>query len=98
MPGLRSGPGSQYIYERDPEELVVEWYDHGESVPYESANRLLLGPTERAVLALSLGLPEGVSTHELAHALAWRFDSYFEVRSYLDEQHLAYRHEVDFQP
>jgi hypothetical protein len=98
MPGLRSGPGSQYIYSRDLEQLVVEWHDFGDDVPYESANKLVLNEDQQRQLAFILGAPEGISMLSLAERLAERFDSYFDVRAFLDENHLSYSHEVDFTP
>jgi hypothetical protein len=82
----------------DGEELVVDWYDFGDDVPYESGNKLLFDGNGCRQLRLALGLRQGKETEKLAQRVATRFDSYFEVRQFVDQRGIPYRHEVDFFP
>jgi hypothetical protein len=93
-----SGPGSQFIHIDERGRFVVEWYDFGAGVPYESANMLIFGDSELAAFAQHLGLDPGSDAQQIATELANRFNSYFAIRRYLDDAGLRYRHEVDFQP
>ncbi|HEY5409388.1 MAG TPA: hypothetical protein VIJ94_01560 [Caulobacteraceae bacterium] len=92
------GSGAHSIYGREDGCLVVEWYDFGEEVPYESANMLVMTAAEQAVLGEAIGLSPNTSAGELAAALADRFPSYWDIRRFLDERRLPYTHSVDFQP
>lgn len=89
-------PGSHVAYAVGSD-LVVEWHDHGDHAPYDSANLLIFGRPEQGALAQVLGCPLG-TPHELAHEVARRCDSYFVVRKLADANGIAYQHKVDFQP
>ncbi len=89
------GVGSHQAYV-DGEELVVDWYDFGDDVPYESGNKLFFGANSCRQLKLALGLRQGKGTEELAQRVASEFDSYFDVRKFADRRGIPYRHEVDF--
>jgi hypothetical protein len=92
-----AGPGSHFIYTDEKGRFVIEWYDFGKDVPYESANMLILGDSELAALADRLG-HSGAGAQQIADELAERFTSYFTIRAYLDGAGLKYRHEVDSMP
>jgi hypothetical protein len=91
-----SGAGSEWAHARGPD-LVIEWYDFGAHAPYESANLLILGPDGQAALAAAMGV-EGDAPDALAAAVAVRFISWFEVRSYLTTWKIPARRETDFMP
>lgn len=82
----------------DGQELVVDWYDFGEDVPYESGNKLFFDANGCRRLKLALGLPEAGEAEELARRVASSFSSYFDVRRFADQRGISYRHEVDFFP
>jgi hypothetical protein len=92
------GSGAHTIYTDEAGRMIVEWYDFGEEVPYESANMLILGAEVVAALSRGLGLARESSQGQIATVLAERFGSYFAIRDFLDTSGLPYRHEVDFQP
>jgi hypothetical protein len=78
--------------------LVVEWYDFGPQVPYQSANMLIFQPEAQQSFATALTLDPGQTPRDLAREVARRFNSYFDVREFVDAQQIAYDHEVDFEP
>jgi hypothetical protein len=80
------------------EDLVVDWYDFGDDVPYESGNKLLFDVNSCRQLKLALGLPQGNQVEQLAQRVASSFDSYFDIREFADHRRIPYRHEVDFFP
>jgi hypothetical protein len=91
------GAGSHRVDVTDDHCLVVEWYDFGDDVPYESANILTFSTADQEALAEAMGLP-GVTLGDLQSAVAERFASYWDVRAFCDQHHVPYRHDVDFMP
>ena len=94
----QKGPGAHFIHDREDGSLVVEWYDFGENVPYESANMLILTAAEQALVGEALGLSPTTNALELASALADQYSSYWDIRRFFDDRRLSYTHKVDFQP
>ena len=82
----------------DDGQIVVEWYDFGDDVPYESANMLLFDEKSWRQLAGAIGCADGIDALALAEAVAERFGSYFAIRDYVDSAGLPYEREVDFNP
>lgn len=93
---MSRGGGSHTTYARG-HDLFVEWYDHGDQVPYESANLLIFGPVEMAQLLSAAGLPNAVAD-EAAKSIASRFRSYFEVKDFALAHAIPFKAEVDFHP
>ena len=94
MPGR---PGSHSTYVRG-EDMVAEWYDHGEDAPYESANMLVLARDAQQRLAEAMSLPLETGAEALAVAAAARFGSWFEFRDFLKHHGIEVRRETDFWP
>lgn len=90
-------PGGHFAYARGTD-LVIEWYDHGDDAPYESANLLIFGPLAQRRLASVMGAPDAASADTFAAWIAARFRSYWEVRDLAQEHGVPFAQEVDFQP
>lgn len=88
--------GSHVVY-AEQSRLVVEWYDHGDHAPYESANLLIFEREAQLALLAALDLAP-MSPNDLAVEITRRFESYFEVRTFADERGVTYERKVDFQP
>jgi hypothetical protein len=89
--------GSHVAYARGAD-LIVEWYDFGKDVPYESANLLIFSPEAQRALSASLGLEKPPRVRSLAREVAARFESYFQVREFASAQGIAFEKKVDFWP
>ena len=87
------GRGSHSAWFNEAGELVVEWYDFGEDVPYESANILYFGPDAQVQL-----LGEKLDPPLALQRLGERFESWWQVKDAARRQGIAFRSEVDFQP
>lgn len=94
---LPSRTGSHVAYAAQ-NALVVEWYDFGEDVPYESANLLIFDVDNRVTLAQSLGAATDAPAADLARLVAARFRSYFDVKEFAVSHGVPCRAEVDFDP
>lgn len=81
--------------------LVVECYDHGAEAEatfgHDVAFLVHLDPHAQQTLAETLADNRNRASdpQDLPERLAARFGSYFEVRAWLDEHRIAYRHEFD---
>ena len=94
---MSARPGSHSTYARGSE-VVVEWYDFGDHVPYESANLLAFDrPAQHAIIA-ELKFPAGLAPDTLAGRLALFFDSYFDVKRFAEARGIPFATEIDFQP
>lgn len=94
LPLSGAGTGTHWAWFDEHGWLVVEWYDHGPDVPYESANQLRFAPESAATL-LNLDAPSAAETLE---ALRQRFESWWAVRKAARERGIAFTSEVDFLP
>ncbi len=89
-----AGAGTHWAWVDEQGQLVVEWYDHGPDVPYESANQLRFAPDAvRALLEL-----DAPSDEETLAALRQRFETWWEVRKAALEREVPFTSEVDFLP
>ena len=93
---VRLAPGHSLYFAADGA-LVVEWYDFGENVPYESATTLTIAPASLDDLAKLLHLAVRGRPGILA-ALSRQVGDYWAARALLDEWKIPYRHHVDFLP
>ena len=73
--------------------LVVDWYDHGEDVPFEMVNQLLFDAAGQRRL---LGEESGGEPAEVLNALARRFDSYWSVEQHCRAAGIGYAKVTDF--
>lgn len=94
---MRAQSGGHFAYARG-QDLVVEWYDHGEDAPYESANLLVFDRAAQRQLAHVLGEDEDADADRLAGVVAERFESYWNVKTFADQTGCPYRRETDFMP
>lgn len=92
-----SGFGSHQAYV-DGDDLVIDWYDFGDDVPYESGNKLLFDIAGCEAICSGLDLDPPLRGEELAEHLANRFDSYLEIRTFVDSLGIPYRRETNFWP
>lgn len=99
-------PGLQWVRLRTPGHtirlsedgsLVIEWYDFGESAPYESATVMRVDAGETQKLAELLGVTNGQGVAILAE-LANRCTSYWEVQATLEREGIRSTRVVDFLP
>ena len=73
--------------------LVVEWYDHGDDLPYEKVDQLLFDAAgQQQLLGEAAGLPPSAALNVLAR----RFDSYWRVQQECDASGIAFRRLTDF--
>jgi len=95
---LSARPGAHTAYFKDGR-LVVKWYDFGDHAPYESANLLYFAAPAQGLLE-NLLRPGSETLEGLAllQAIADRFDSYWEVRTFAEANAIAFEQEVDFWP
>jgi hypothetical protein len=95
-----SEPGEHHsAYLDDERRLVVEWYETSDHGPYEHATMVVFDAVGQEALALALGLTSRpAETAALLALIEERFSSYFEVRTFAEENGLPYSHEVDFNP
>ncbi len=89
-----AGAGTHWAWLDAQGWLVVEWYDHGPEIPYESANVLRFAP-EAAAALLPLEAPSDAAMLDL---LRQRFATWWEVRSTALERGIPFTAEVDFLP
>ena len=73
--------------------LVVDWYDHGEDVPFEMVNQLLFDAEGQRRL---LGEESGGAESDVLNALARRFDSYWSVEKHCHAAGIGYAKLTDF--
>jgi hypothetical protein len=90
-------PGAHVAYAQGAD-LVVEWHDFGDHVPYESANMLIFAPAAQERLAAALEAQRGASADALAELIAARFHSYWDVREFAQSRGIPFTKAVDFQP
>ena len=89
--------GSHVAYARGCD-LVVEWYDFGEHVPYESANLLVFAPPAQRQLAEAMGAPKNLAPQEIASRIPARFECYFDVKDFAEGHAIPFETEIDFWP
>lgn len=89
--------GSHQAYSREGS-LVIDWYEFGDSAPYESGNYLIFDGSGIVALVQELKLTSCLTANQLAEHVSRRFASYFEVRSFANARGIPYEHEVDFFP
>lgn len=90
-----SGPGNGFhalFFAGD--RLVAEWYDFGESAPYESVNQLVFAPE---ALPRLLAEAAGLAGPDALNALATRFDSWWTLKRECDAAGIPYEKITDFE-
>jgi hypothetical protein len=95
---LSASPPSHSAYVEDDGTVVVEWYDLANDRPYESASTLLFDAQGQRGLIRALGLPSTTDSNALVDSLGVRFDSYFAIRQFADDEKVPYELKVDFDP
>jgi hypothetical protein len=99
---LSGQPGETHsAYFADDGMLVVEWYDHREDGPYESATMLHFDGDQQRALARALGVAFGDGEEgrsRLLEHLAARFRDYFSLSDFAQSQGLNPAKVVDFNP
>ena len=95
---LPSACGAHQVKLDENNNVVVDWYDLGEDVPYESANTLVFYPSAQSKLWAALGLHGSATPRALVNALSGRFSSYWEIKAFADHVDAPYEKTVDFSP
>ena len=92
-----SHPGHSFYFDSDL--LIVEWYDHGPDVPYESANMLAFNLGQQALLAEYLEIDAANrSGQSFLAAVQRHLQTYFEVKAFCEEKGISFSRSVDFMP
>ncbi len=99
---LSERPGETHsAYFADDGVLVVEWHDHREDGPYESATMLRFDGDQQRALATALGVAfdDGlVGRAGFLLCLADRFHDYFSLKDFALSRGLDPVRTVDFNP
>jgi hypothetical protein len=91
------GMGSHHVELKADRSLVIDWYDFGDDVPYESGNTLTFSLAGQRALARAMDLPPVIG-RDLQSAVAERFAGYHQVRAFCDHHRVSYAHAVDWWP
>ena len=95
---MRAASAKHWTYFDHERRLVVEWYDHGPGVPYESANLLIFADADLDELALQIGADHDIRGKELLDVIANKFDSWFAFKAFVTNRHIRHSEETDFCP
>ncbi|MGK2859713.1 MAG: hypothetical protein ACSLFQ_21155 [Thermoanaerobaculia bacterium] len=79
--------------------VAFEFFDFSPAAQEHFGNdiaiSIVVAPAARAALAIALSLPEGTGDAELLSACATRFQSYFDVQPWLEQNDIPYEKEFD---